>query len=290
MPSRSAVSLSPLRSTCRRHPARPDHPGRGDPGVVARRRRYYKTQIDGQLSFEDLVGLVGRRTPTMNRYGTMARSHWATVAAAAVRDDPGSGQLLLDAWGRRQPGRSTELAAELAGDDQPGEGYLEKAGRLTAARSQAEEIILPQQVLLPPESGDERGPGGERPGDGERGTAAGHRPQPPAVGGGERRAAGTGPGQLTARTVPAARPGRSRPLRNGRPHPREPGRAHHAPRHPAREPPGDTQMSRRSWPAGRAGARSRRYSTPIGERTRGPATSFPACLPRRSCPRRPATP
>ena len=29
----------------------------------------------------------------------------------------------------------------LAGDDRPGEGYLAKAGRLTAARLQAEEII-----------------------------------------------------------------------------------------------------------------------------------------------------
>ena len=28
--------------------------------MVARRRRYYKTQIDGQLSFEDLVGLAGK--------------------------------------------------------------------------------------------------------------------------------------------------------------------------------------------------------------------------------------
>jgi hypothetical protein len=46
-----------------------------------------------------------------------------------------------------------ELTAELAGDDQPREGYLAKAGRLTTARSQAEEIILPQQVLLPPEPG-----------------------------------------------------------------------------------------------------------------------------------------
>jgi len=34
-----------------------------------------------------------------------------------------------------------ELADELAGDDRPGEGYLAKAGRLTAARYQAEEII-----------------------------------------------------------------------------------------------------------------------------------------------------
>ena len=32
-------------------------------------------------------------------------------------------------------------AGELAGDDRPGEGYLAKAGRLTAARYQAEEIM-----------------------------------------------------------------------------------------------------------------------------------------------------
>jgi hypothetical protein len=32
-------------------------------------------------------------------------------------------------------------AGELAGDDRPGEGYLAKAGRLTAARLQAGEII-----------------------------------------------------------------------------------------------------------------------------------------------------
>lgn len=34
-----------------------------------------------------------------------------------------------------------EQVEDLAGDDQPGEGYLAKAGRLTAARHQAEEII-----------------------------------------------------------------------------------------------------------------------------------------------------
>ena len=38
-------------------------------------------------------------------------------------------------------GQVDELTDELAGDDRPGEGYLGKAGRLTAARQQAEEII-----------------------------------------------------------------------------------------------------------------------------------------------------
>ncbi len=43
---------------------------------------------------------------------------------------------------RRQFARQAgELAGDLAGDDRPGEGYLAKAGRLTAARLQAEEII-----------------------------------------------------------------------------------------------------------------------------------------------------
>ena len=91
-----------------------------------------------------------------------------------------------------------ELATELAGDGQPGEDYLARAGRLTAARSQAEEIILPQQILLPPEPGRQRGPGGERPAAGEHAAAPGDRPQPPDVGGGQRRAGGTAPGQLAA--------------------------------------------------------------------------------------------
>jgi len=58
---------------------------------------------------------------------------------------------------------------ELAGDDQPGEGYLAKAGRLTAARHQAEEIIRHEYGPLTPEDGedgdvcDEPVPDGERP-------------------------------------------------------------------------------------------------------------------------------
>jgi hypothetical protein len=50
-----------------------------------------------------------------------------------------------DAWlaaiGRQFARQAGELAELLAGDDPPGEGYLAKAGRLTAARYQAEEII-----------------------------------------------------------------------------------------------------------------------------------------------------
>jgi hypothetical protein len=59
------------------------------------------------------------------------------------------------------------LADELAGDDQPGEGYLAKAGRLTAARLQAEEIINHENgSLTAPGEDDEDGkliPDVERP-------------------------------------------------------------------------------------------------------------------------------
>lgn len=44
---------------------------------------------------------------------------------------------------------------ELVGDDQPGEGYLAKAGRLIAARHQAEELIRHQYGPLPPDDEDD---------------------------------------------------------------------------------------------------------------------------------------
>ena len=52
--------------------------------------------------------------------------------------------------------RADELAEELAGDHQPGEGYPAKAGRLTAARHQAEEIISHEYGPLAPTAGGRR--------------------------------------------------------------------------------------------------------------------------------------
>jgi hypothetical protein len=49
---------------------------------------------------------------------------------------------------------SAELAELLAGDDPPGEGYLAKAGRLTAARLQAQEIISGEYGPPAPEGED----------------------------------------------------------------------------------------------------------------------------------------
>lgn len=86
----------------------------------------------------------------MNRYGEMARSHWATWLAQryAAIGEPDS---FFSAIGEEAARQVDELTDQLAGSGQPGETYLERAGRLTAARSQAEEIVLPQMVLPQPQ-------------------------------------------------------------------------------------------------------------------------------------------
>jgi hypothetical protein len=106
----------------------------------------------------------------MNRYGAMARSHWARWLPQryATIKDPDS---FFSTLGQQTARQIDELATELAGDDQPGEGYLARAGRLAAARSQAEEIILPQQVLLAPEPGTS-----EDPEESDPPSASGERP------------------------------------------------------------------------------------------------------------------
>ena len=93
----------------------------------------------------------------MNRYGAMARSHWARWLPKryAAIEDPDS---FFSAIGQEAARQIDELTTELAGESQPREDYLARAGRLTAARSQAEEIILPQQVLPPPERGASEDP------------------------------------------------------------------------------------------------------------------------------------
>ena len=92
-----------------------------------------------------------------NRYGAMARSHWARWLPQQYTtiSDPDS---FFSKIGQEAARQIDELTTELAGDGQPGEDYLARAGRLTAARSQAEEIILPQQILPPPEPGASEDP------------------------------------------------------------------------------------------------------------------------------------
>jgi hypothetical protein len=81
----------------------------------------------------------------------MARQHWERWLPEqyAAIEDPDAFFAALGEEAARQVG---DLAAQLAGGDQPGEGYLERAGRLASARARAEEIVLPQRVLPPPEA------------------------------------------------------------------------------------------------------------------------------------------
>jgi hypothetical protein len=109
----------------------------------------------------------------MNRYGLMARQHWARWLPGryAAIEDPGS---FFTDLGRLVAERVDQLALRLAGDDQPGEGYLGKAGRLGQARHQAEEIVLAEMVLLEPEPGTDEEPQDQEPESqpGERGTTS----------------------------------------------------------------------------------------------------------------------
>src|ERR1022692_3718781 len=94
------------------------------------------------------------KEPSMNRYGVMARKHrarWLPIRYELI-EDPDS--FFAD-LGTQAAERIDSLALTLAGDDQPGEGYLGKAARLGQARHQAEEIVLAELILLEPEPGAE---------------------------------------------------------------------------------------------------------------------------------------
>jgi hypothetical protein len=95
----------------------------------------------------------------MNRYGLMAQKHWARWLPARYARIEDLGSFFSD-LGRQAAEQIDSLALRLAGDDQRGEGYLGKAGRLGQARHQAEEIVLADLILLEPEPG-----AGEEPED-----------------------------------------------------------------------------------------------------------------------------
>ena len=88
----------------------------------------------------------------MNHYGMTAQRHWERWLPSryATIQDPDS---FFSTLGEEVATRIANLTLDLAGDDPPAEDYLVKVGRLNMARLQAEEIVLREQVLLPPEPG-----------------------------------------------------------------------------------------------------------------------------------------
>jgi len=111
----------------------------------------------------------------MNHYGTTAQRHWERWLPEryAAIQDPGS---FFSTLGEEVARQIADLALDLAGDDPPGEDYLVKVGRLNMARLQAEEIVLREQVLLPPEPGS-----GPDPGDQTEESPAGPQAAPMIV-------------------------------------------------------------------------------------------------------------
>ncbi|WP_245828047.1 TnpV protein [Sinomonas mesophila] len=86
----------------------------------------------------------------MNKYGRQAETMWKLAAPAryAELEDP---EAFFTGLGEQAMEMVLELETKIAGPDRPGEAYLEKVGRLNAARNQAEEIAR-AEILAPPET------------------------------------------------------------------------------------------------------------------------------------------
>jgi hypothetical protein len=93
-----------------------------------------------------------REGDRMNRYGRIAEAHWRRWLPTRYSEisDPSN---FFTTLGQEVEEQVETLSLEIAGDDPPGEGYLDKVGRLNMARQQAEEMVLTEQVLLPAEPG-----------------------------------------------------------------------------------------------------------------------------------------
>lgn len=89
----------------------------------------------------------------MNKYGVQAQKIWQEASPAHYSQIPNPDEFFTQ-LGEQAEAQIVELAPKLAGPDPAGEGYLEKVGRLNAARNQAEEIVR-NELLSPPETEDE---------------------------------------------------------------------------------------------------------------------------------------
>src|ERR1700761_6390516 len=127
-------SSSLTRSPGRRRPVRPGGAVRVGPlGCRSRTARPGLSTCRGCCH-----GSRKSREMRMNYYGAMARRHWARWLPgqyAAIEDQ----DSFFEDLGNRASDLIAELADQFAGDMPPGEGYLDRAGRLGQARRQAEE-------------------------------------------------------------------------------------------------------------------------------------------------------
>ncbi|MFJ4210726.1 TnpV protein [Paenarthrobacter sp. NPDC089675] len=89
----------------------------------------------------------------MNKYGRQAQEAWKAASPTRYSQILNPEEFFTN-LGEQAQEQVDELQIRLAGPDPQGEGYLEKVGRLNAARNQAEEIVR-YELLSPPETEDE---------------------------------------------------------------------------------------------------------------------------------------
>jgi hypothetical protein len=109
----------------------------------------------------------------MNEFGVMAEQHWQKFlpSRTAALEDP---TVFFTDLGQQVAEEIETLTFELAGDPPEQETYLERVGRLEAARRQAREKVLSEQVLLPAEPGspmDEEAPDEQPPASSSSGNS-----------------------------------------------------------------------------------------------------------------------
>lgn len=84
----------------------------------------------------------------MNQYGTQAKRYWQENLPRQYAQiaDP---KTFFDQMGEQIAEEVELLTFEMAGPDQPGEGYLGKVGRLQMARASAETEVMRQMLPQP---------------------------------------------------------------------------------------------------------------------------------------------
>jgi hypothetical protein len=90
----------------------------------------------------------------MNEYGRMALDHWQRRLPERYSqiEDPNS---FFSTLGDQVATRIADLTLDLAGQDPPGETFMDKLGRLNNAGQRAREMVLPEMVLLAPETDED---------------------------------------------------------------------------------------------------------------------------------------
>lgn len=86
----------------------------------------------------------------MNKYGRQAQEAWKAASPTRYSQIQNPDEFFTN-LGEQAQEQVDELQVKIAGPDPKGEGYLEKVGRLNAARNQAEEIVR-YDLLSPPET------------------------------------------------------------------------------------------------------------------------------------------